>query len=33
VQLIARANQEATLLSLAAELEHERPWAHRQPDG
>ena len=33
VQLIARANQEATLLSLAAELEHERPWAHRQPPG
>jgi amidase len=31
VQLIARANQEATLLSLAAELEHERPWSDRQP--
>ena len=31
VQLIARANQEATLLSLAAQLEHERPWADRRP--
>ena len=31
VQLIARANHEATLLSLAAQLEHERPWADRRP--
>ena len=31
VQLIARANQEATLLSLAAQLEHERPWTDRRP--
>src|SRR3954471_12190365 len=33
VQLIARPNQEATLLSLAAELEHERPWADHHPPG
>jgi amidase len=33
VQLIARPNQEATLLSLAAELERERPWADRRPAG
>jgi amidase len=33
VQLIARPNQEATLLSLAAELERERPWADRRPPG
>jgi amidase len=31
VQLIARANDETTLLSLAAQLEHERPWAHHRP--
>jgi amidase len=31
VQLIARPNQEATLLSLSAELERERPWADRRP--
>jgi amidase len=31
VQLIARANQEATLLSLAAQLERERPWIHLRP--
>jgi amidase len=29
VQLIGRPNQEATLLSLAAQLEHERPWTDR----
>ena len=33
VQLIARANDEATLLSLAAQLEHERPWTDRRPPG
>jgi amidase len=31
VQLIGRANQEGTLLSLAAQLEHERPWTDRHP--
>ncbi len=31
VQLIGRPNDEATLLSLAAQLEAERPWAHLRP--
>ena len=31
VQLVGRPNDEATLLSLAAELESERPWADRVP--
>jgi amidase len=32
VQLVGRPNDEATLLSLAAQLEAERPWADRHPD-
>jgi amidase len=33
VQLVARPNDEATLLSLSAQLEAERPWAsHRPPE-
>jgi amidase len=31
VQLVARPNAEATLLSLAAQLESERPWAPQRP--
>jgi amidase len=31
VQLVGRPNDEATLLSLAAQLEAERPWAERLP--
>ena len=31
VQLIGRPNDEATLLSLAAQLEAERPWADHRP--
>ena len=31
VQLVGRANDERTLLSLAAELEAERPWNDRRP--
>jgi amidase len=31
VQLVARPGDEATLLSLAAHLEAERPWADRRP--
>jgi amidase len=31
VQLVGRANDEATLLSLSAQLEAERPWTQRRP--
>jgi amidase len=31
VQLVGRANDEATLLSLAGQLEAERPWAQLRP--
>ncbi|WP_099022303.1 amidase [Mycolicibacterium palauense] len=31
VQLVGRPFDEATLLSLAAEMEADRPWAHRRP--
>ena len=31
VQLVGRPHAEATLLSLAAQIEHARPWAHRRP--
>ncbi len=31
VQLVGRPNDEATLYSLAAQLEAERPWAERRP--
>jgi amidase len=32
VQLAGRRNDEATLLSLAAQIERERPWADRRPE-
>jgi amidase len=31
VQLVGRPNDEATLISLAAQIEAERPWADRRP--
>lgn len=33
VQLIGRPSDEATLLSLGAQIEAARPWAHRRPPG
>ena len=32
VQLVGRPGDEATLLSLGAQIEAERPWADRVPD-
>ena len=32
VQLVGRPGDEATLLSLAAQIERERPWADRIPE-
>jgi amidase len=31
VQIVGRPNHESTLLSLAAQIEAERPWSHRRP--
>ena len=31
VQIVGRPNDEATLLSLAAQIEAERPWAQQRP--
>ena len=31
VQFVGRSSDEATLLSLAAQLESERPWAQERP--
>jgi amidase len=31
VQLVGRPSDEATLLSLSAQIEAARPWAHRRP--
>jgi amidase len=33
VQIVARPNDEATLLSLAAQIEAEHPWAQERPPG
>src|SRR6185437_11202350 len=32
VQLVGRQEDEATLLSLSAQIERERPWADRRPE-
>ena len=32
VQFVGKPNDEATLLSLAAQIEAERPWAQHRPD-
>jgi amidase len=32
VQIVGRSGDEATLLSLSAQIEAERPWAQRRPD-
>jgi amidase len=32
VQLVARPNDEDTIVSLAAQIEAERPWAERPPN-
>ena len=31
IQLVGRPNDEATLVSLGAQIEAARPWAHRRP--
>ena len=31
VQLVGRPHDERTLISVAAQLEEARPWAHRRP--
>jgi amidase len=31
LQLVGRPYDEATLLSLSAQIEGARPWAHRRP--
>jgi amidase len=33
VQIVARPGEEATLLSLAAQIEAERPWTDARPPG
>ena len=33
VQIVGRVNDESTLLSLASQIEAERPWAQQRPPG
>jgi amidase len=33
VQLVGRPGEEATLLSLSAQIEAERPWSEQRPAG